>query len=60
MRKRNFTSLEVPAEMKCGRNAEVDLPIFGSPSRTSAEEERDISKSWPSGSTESGTSGLWQ
>ena len=39
---------------------EVDIPIFGSPGRTSAEEERDLSKSWPSGSTESGTSDLWQ
>ena len=38
VRKRNFTSLEVPAEMK----AEVNLPIFGSPGRTSAEDERDL------------------
>ena len=35
-------------------------PIFGSPGRTSAEEERDLSKSWPSGRTESGTSYFWQ
>ena len=56
VRKRNFTSLEVPAEMKCGR----DLPIFGSPDITSAEDERDLPKPWPSGSTESGTSDLWQ
>ena len=41
-------------------NAEVDLPILGSPGRTSVEDERDLSKSWPSGSTESGTSDLWQ
>ena len=34
--------------------------IFGSPGRTSAEEEQDLSKSWPSGSKESGTSDLWQ
>ena len=39
---------------------EVDLSIFGNPGRTSAENERDLSKSWPSGSTESGTSDLWQ
>ena len=38
----------------------VDVPIFGSPSRTSAEDERDLLKSWPSGRTESGTSDLWQ
>ena len=31
VRKRNFTYLDVPAEM----NAEVALPIFGSPDRTS-------------------------
>ena len=70
--KRNFRSLAVKAEQKCGsgishlwksrqrRNAEVDLPIFGSPARTSAEEGRDLLKSWPSGSTESGTADLWQ
>ena len=70
--KRNFRSLAVKAEQKCGSgtshlwksqqrwNAEVDLPIFGSPGRTSANEERDLSKSGPSGSTESGTSDLWQ
>ena len=28
--------------------------------RTSVEDERDLSKSWPSGSTESGISDLWQ
>ena len=55
---------------------EAELHIFGSPGRdemrkwtypylevlvkTNAEEERDLSKSWPSGSTESGTSDLWQ
>ena len=39
---------------------EVNLPILGSPGRTSVEDERDLSKSWPSGSTESGTSDLWQ
>ena len=33
----------------------MDLSILGSPDRTSVEE-----KSWPSGSTESGTSDLWQ
>ena len=37
----------------------VWISIFGSPDRTSAEDERDLSKSWPSGSTESGTSNLW-
>ena len=40
--------------------AEVDLPILGSPGRTSVKDERDLSKSWRSGSTESGTSDLWQ
>ena len=39
---------------------EVDLPILGSPVRTSVEGERDPSKSWPSRNTESGTSDLWQ
>ena len=34
----------------------MDLPILGNPGRTSVEDERDLSKSWPSGSTESGTS----
>ena len=38
----------------------MDLSIFGSPGRISAEDERDLSKSWPSGSTDSGTSDLWQ
>ena len=38
----------------------MDLPILGSPSRTSVEDERVLSKSWPSGSTENGTSDLWQ
>ena len=38
----------------------MDLSIFESPGRTSAEDERDLSKSWPSESTESGTSDLWQ
>ena len=38
----------------------MDLPIFGSHVRTIAEDERDLSKSWPSGSTESGTADLWQ
>ena len=42
--------------MKCGRG----LSIFGSSGRTSVEDERDLLKSWPSGSTESGTSDLWQ
>ena len=37
---------------------EVDLPIFGSPGRTSGEEERESFEAWPSGSTESGTSDL--
>ena len=37
----------------------VDLPILASPCRTSDEDERDLSKSWPSGSTESETSDLW-
>ena len=70
--RRNFRSLEVRAAQKCGSgtlhlrksrqrwNAEVDLPILGSPGRTSVEDERDLSKSWPSGSLESGTSDLWQ
>ena len=70
--KRNFRSLAVKAEQKCGSatshlwksrqrwNVEVDLPILGSPGRTSVEDERDLSKSSPSGSTESGTSYLWQ
>ena len=60
MRKQNFTSLAVKAKQKCGsgtedlsksrqrRNAEVDLPILGSSCKTSAEDERDLSKSWPS------------
>ena len=39
---------------------EVDLPILGSPGRTTVEDERDLSKSWPSGSMESGTTDLWQ
>ena len=38
----------------------MNLSIFGSPDRTSAEDERDLSKSRPSGSTESGTLDLWQ
>ena len=70
--KRNFRSLAVKAAQKCGSttshlwksrqrwNAEVDLPILGSPGRTSLEDERDLSKFWPRGSTESGTSDLWQ
>ena len=70
--KRKFRSLAVRAAQKCGSgtlhlwksrqrwNAEVDLPILGSPGRTSVEDERDLSKSWPSGSAESGTSDLWQ
>ena len=36
------------------------LPILGSPGRTSVEDERDLSKSWPSGSMESWISDLWQ
>ena len=72
LRKQNFTSLAVNAKQKCESgisdiwkswqrwNAEVDLSIFLSPGRTSVEDERDLSKSWPSGSTESGTSDLWQ
>ena len=35
VRKRNFISLEVPTEMKCRSG----LTIFGSPGRTSAEDE---------------------
>ena len=69
--KLNFRSFVVKAEQKCGsvtshlwksrqrRNAEVDLPMFGGPGRISAEDERDLSTSWTSGSTESGTSDLW-
>ena len=38
VRKRNFTFLEV--QQRC--NAEVDLPIFGSPGKTSADDERDL------------------
>ena len=45
MRKRNFTSLEV--------HAEVDLHIFGSTDRKSAEAERDILKFWQNRSLES-------
>ena len=71
MRKLNFISLAVKTAQKCGsgnshlwksrqrRNAEVDLHTLGSPGRTSVEDERDLSKSWPSGSTESETSDLW-
>ena len=33
-------------------NVEVDLSVFGSPGRISAEDERDLSKSWPSGRNE--------
>ena len=70
--KRNCRSLEVKAAQKCGSttshlwksrqrwNAEVDSSILGSPGRTSVEDERDLSKSWPNGSTESGTPDLWQ
>ena len=39
--------------MKCGNG-------LGSSCRTSVEDERDLSKSWPCESTESGTSDLWQ
>ena len=56
VRKRNFKSLEVPAEMKSGNG----LILFGRLGRTSAEDKRDLPKSWPSGSMESGTSDLWQ
>ena len=44
--------------MKCGSGH----VLSGSPGRTSAdaEEGRDLLKSWSSGSTESGTSDLWQ
>ena len=38
---------------------EVDLSVLGSPGRTSVVAERDLLKSWPSGSTESGISDLW-
>ena len=38
----------------------MDLSIIGSPGRTNAEDERDLSKSWPSGITERGTSDLCQ
>ena len=70
--KRNVGSLAVKAEQKCGSatsylwkspqrwNAEVDLTILGRPGRTSAEDEQDLSKSWPSGITESETSDLCQ
>ena len=34
---------------------EMDTSIFGSPGRTSAEDKRDLSKSW-----QSGNSDLWQ
>ena len=34
--------------------------LFGRPGKTSAEDERALSKSWPSGSTKSGTLDLWQ
>ena len=38
----------------------MDISTFRSPGRTSAEDERDLSKSWPSGSTERETSDLRQ
>ena len=72
VQKLNFISLAVKAEQKCGRrtshllksqqrwNAEVDLPILGSPGRTSVKDERELSKSRPSGSMEDWTSDLWQ
>ena len=59
--KRNFRSLAVKAEQKCRSgtsylwksrqrwNAEVDLPIFRSPGRTSADDERDL---WSPGRVE--------
>ena len=55
VRKRNFRCLAVKAAQKCGSatshlwkfrqrwNAEVDLPILGSPGRTNVEDERDLS-----------------
>ena len=62
--KRNFRSLAVNAEQKCGSGSlEVPAEVkygSGSSGGTSAEEERDLSTSWPSGSMESGTSDLWQ
>ena len=45
-------SSSAEAELHILWNAEVDLPIFGSPNRTSAENEWDVPKSWPMGSTE--------
>ena len=44
---------EVPAEMKCGSGLTHTV-------RTSVEYKRDLSKSWPSGSTESGLQIFWQ
>ena len=41
VRKRNFTTLKVPAEMKCGNG----LTILGRPGRTIVKDERDLSKS---------------
>ena len=38
VQKGNFTSLEVPAEMKCGS----DLTPIWNPGRTGAEDERDL------------------
>ena len=53
-------SRSAEAELQIFGSAKVDLSIFGSPGRTSAEDARDLSKSCPSGTTESGTSDLWQ
>ena len=41
VRKRNFTTLKVPAVI----NAEVGLPILGSPGKISVVDERGLSKS---------------
>ena len=56
VQKRNFRSLEVPAKMICGSGL---IHIWKSWQKKCGR-YRDLSKYWPSGSTESGTSGLWQ
>ena len=54
--KRNFRSLEVPAEMKCGSGL---IHIWKSWQNKCGRWTRSF-ESWPSGSTESATSDLWQ
>ena len=54
--KRNFRSLEVTAEMKCGSGP---IYIWKFWQNKCGRWTRSF-ESWPSGSTESGTSDLWQ